>query len=402
MNRGTVMELGSKKTVVLTPSGQFLHIKRQLHHQVGEEITFSAESNIRLSRHWLASGLSAAALLLLFIGLWTFRTPPVVAYVTMDINPSVELGLDSKERVRELRAVNDDAKVLIEGIEYRGRDLDAVMSEIADKLVAANILSLTDGEVVIASVPVKSIEVEWENDVTAKMKEALLQAAEQKNIETVKNIHITTVSLPAEVREEAKQNGVSSGKMAFWLMAQSQGHDVSLETVQKQSLKKIAASWGGVDSVMHDDDNRKQKKDEWKKLLKEVKDKRKSDLKAEKDSGKDDDAKASKEPGETNSPAPSDKPEATEEPGHSNKPGRSGDDDDRGRDDNDRRNGSKSGKDSRDDDFDDDDNDKKYDDDDKRHGKGKDEDLRKSDDRDDQSKEQSGSKQKYKKSDNEN
>jgi hypothetical protein len=331
MNRGTVMELGSKNTVLLTPDGRFVNIPKEPHHRIGAETTFSAGSYYRIRRNWLASGLSAAALIILFLGLWNFRTPPVVAYVTMDINPSVELGLDAKERVRAVRAVNDDAEFILDGLEYRGRDLQSVMTEIAGKLVSRHLLTLTDGQIVIASVPMKSLDDSWETNVTYKMKQVLLHAAEQENAQAVKSLHITTVSLPSEVREEAEVNGVSSGKMAFWLIAESQGHELSIETLKSESLKNIAASWGGVDTIMSDHAQRKEDKDEWKRLLKDVKKNKKLPAKSERESptATAGDAAVSQEPQQSHRPGAADKPKESDKPKHSgkwddDKPGHSG------------------------------------------------------------------------------
>lgn len=384
MNRGTVMELGSKKTVVLTPDGQFVHIKKEPHHRIGAETTFSAGSYVRIRRNWLASGLSAAALLILFLGLWTFRTPPVVAYVTMDINPSVELGLDAKERVREVRAVNDDAEFILEGLKYRGRDLEAVMTEIAEKLAAKHLLTLAEGQIVIASVPVTALDDSWETDVTYKMKQVLLDAAEEEHTQAVKSLHITTVSLPAEVREEAELNGVSSGKMAFWLIAESQGYELSIETLKSDSLKNIAASLGGVDAIMSDHEQRKENKDEWKKLLKDIKKNKKIQSESEREtptpSGQDD-AQTTGDPNQSENPKESGKPkpgkwEDGEKPGHFDRSGRSGESDDRKHDE-DKPNARQSDNSGNKDKGKDDDDDKQRNDDSKKPGKVKKDDHKK-------------------------
>jgi hypothetical protein len=252
MNRGTVMTLNKRTAVVLTPDGQFVHVKRQAHFEVGEEITVAATMRgaPRIRQRLLQAGMFASALLLILVGLSMFRTAPVVAYVSMDINPSIELGLDANQRVRELRALNKDAEAIIEGLKYRGKNLESVMNELARKLVDKHILTLEDGEVVIASVPMRVLDDQWENNVMQKMTQILNDATKQENPELKVTLEVTTVSLPVEVRDEAEANGVSSGKMAFWLISESQGHVLSMDTLKKQSLKKIAASWGGVNKVM--------------------------------------------------------------------------------------------------------------------------------------------------------
>lgn len=252
MNQGMIMSLNKRTAVVLTPDGQFIRVKRQPHFVIGGEIIDSGTLRAvpRIRQRILQASVMTSALIICLFGVWMLRTPPVVAYVSMDINPSIELGLDAKERVRELRAVNADADAIIYGLKYKGKDLEVVMNEIAHKLIEKQILTIDDPEVVIASVPIKELAVQWEIEVTEKMTRILNEAALQEEPENRVKLEVTTVSLPAEIRDEAEANGVSSGKMAFWLVSESQGHEVSLESLKEQSLKKIAASWGGVNKVM--------------------------------------------------------------------------------------------------------------------------------------------------------
>jgi hypothetical protein len=178
------------------------------------------------------------------------RTPPVVAYVTMVINPSLELGLDDEMRVRELRGVNEEAEDLIKGLKYRGRDLETVMNELAHRLVDGRYLTMDDKEIVIASVPVKAIKSQWEKQMVKKITKILNEAANEDNTGLATELDVSTVSLPIEVRNQAEANGISSGKMAFWLISKKEGHEVPLDTIKKESLKDIAASWGGVNKTM--------------------------------------------------------------------------------------------------------------------------------------------------------
>jgi hypothetical protein len=85
---------------------------------------------------------------------------------------------------------------------------------------------------------------------------------------------VTTVSVPKEVRDAAREMGLSAGKMAFWLKARSEGHEVALDTLKKESLKKIAAAWGGIQKILVEDGAGNGSKDadstsgnEWKQLL---------------------------------------------------------------------------------------------------------------------------------------
>jgi len=50
--------------------------------------------------------------------------PRVVAYMTIDINPSIELGLDENDRVIFARAVNKDGEQVLAGMDVQGKAAD--------------------------------------------------------------------------------------------------------------------------------------------------------------------------------------------------------------------------------------------------------------------------------------
>lgn len=273
MSRGTIMALERKTAVVLTPGGEFVRVRRLPGFELGAEIVYAAKQGAARVKRWMLAGASAAALLVVLVGLWLLQPPSVVAYVTMDVNPSVEIGLDKNMHVRELRAVNRDAEAIVSGVKYKGKALEEVMSAVADKLAASR--PLLQDEVVIVSVPVKAVAAEWETRVADTVKTALSAAAKKDAARTDAELDVTTLSVPKEVRKAANEQGISAGKMAFWLAAEDQGHEVPIETLKKQSMKKIAAEWGGVKKVLESESNRKSDKEAWKKLLEDAKAKKK-------------------------------------------------------------------------------------------------------------------------------
>jgi hypothetical protein len=289
MRRGTVLETFGGSAVILTPDGEFVRVKAEEGVQIGQEIAWSEADRLpaaapRVSqrmRRWTGAASAAAALLLLTAALWSFRTPPVVAYVSMDINPSIEMGLDAKERVRKLTALNPDAESLVAGVAFKGRAVEEVTREVAGQLAASHLLDDLDQEVVIASVRVKQVDRQWEAQVTGKIERVLKQTAGAKRqsatgeeAKPADSLTVETVFLPAEVREEARQNGVSSGKMAVWLAAEHAGYDIPLSELKEIPVKSISSSLGGLQNVMEKGKIDETDRSVWKKLLENQKNKK--------------------------------------------------------------------------------------------------------------------------------
>jgi len=314
MKRGVVMSIHKQYAVVMTADGQFLQAPIQALTQIGEEVTFEEEYRKRVIQrpiYWYGS--AAALILILFVPLLFFMqrdSQSVVAYVSMDINPSVELGVDENEKVRELRALNEDGEVIIKGLKYAGVHVEKVAASILERAKGSHYLDTPNKDIFITSVLIDdnfASKLDFENILTGKVDEKLRLLLGQLEEEAA-TATITTLSLPNEVREEAALNGISSGKMALYLMAKDEGYTIELEQLKKQSIDKATASIGGVKTIL--DNAKDTSKERLRKLVAKEKEEK---------------AKPQKEDSKTNTTKPTstpiaNKPVKVEKPIKPNKP----------------------------------------------------------------------------------
>ena len=113
------MEVKKKKAIVLTPDGQFLE-----HQYYGEPPEIGEEIELRLQSKWDYWGFVRIAALFViivipFLALQPLFTPDIFAYVTVDINPSIELAIDKNEKVISVTPLNDEGKELITKINLK-------------------------------------------------------------------------------------------------------------------------------------------------------------------------------------------------------------------------------------------------------------------------------------------
>ncbi|MBP3965706.1 anti-sigma factor domain-containing protein [Paenibacillus lignilyticus] len=257
MSRGIVMETGHKYVILLMPDGQFRKVPTGRKPQVGEEFSFTEQRRFAQPRKLYSFSAGAAAILLLlfvpFLLNHMNQGPQVVAYLTMDVNPSIELGITADEHVEELRAINNDGVDVTEGLAYKGLTLEQVTEAIMDRISAGPYLNSGEGDVIITSVLVANpAESEYENTVTTHMDAAVRKSLSKTDKGRKLKVEVTTLSAPKEIRDEAKQDGLSAGKLAFYLMAKKQGHKVTIEQLKTQSIHKTAKPWGGVKAVIND------------------------------------------------------------------------------------------------------------------------------------------------------
>ncbi len=143
--------------IVLTPDGEFLRAPAGREGWwPGQEVTWPD----REPRACLRPAVALACVLVLLLagsGLvyrhW-WGLGPAVAYVSVDINPSLELGVDARERVCSARAFNPDGERLLAGLAYRHRNLGKTLSDLTIRAVEQGYLGADrPGAVLVAVVP---------------------------------------------------------------------------------------------------------------------------------------------------------------------------------------------------------------------------------------------------------
>ncbi|MGG3523377.1 anti-sigma factor domain-containing protein [Bacillus pseudomycoides] len=206
MNKGIVMDIKKHSVVVLTPDGEFITFKRNSHsYMIGEEISFN-EQEQRVPRFSIPSFLKPASLLVacfLCVFLFFYNQPEekALAYVSIDINPSLEASVTKDLRVIDLRACNDDGKrILKEMKRWKNEPLQDVVRTIVKQSQEDGYLT-NDKQVMLTAVTKeKSLEPQLE-----KAMQGLKKEYETKHVTVV--YQCSTM----QVRENAKKAGVGTG-----------------------------------------------------------------------------------------------------------------------------------------------------------------------------------------------
>jgi hypothetical protein len=254
MNKGIVMEVGEGSIIVMNASGRFDQLPRGNRNcVVGEEILYAGtKPRRRVPFIAAASGLVAAVVLglVLVTGLSGNKANgEVVAYVSIDINPSVEMGIDMKEIVRDLRGLNTDGINLIDSLNYQGKKLDVVTADILDK-AEQGALAKGEGDIIISSTVVQGTTKVNDETIADQLKQQVTKHIADAHPAQVQNYEVTAFAAPPELREEAKVSGVSAGKYAVYLNALNNGTKVSLDEIQNLSIHQIAKDNGGINKVI--------------------------------------------------------------------------------------------------------------------------------------------------------
>ncbi|MDF2722777.1 MAG: rsgI [Paenibacillus sp.] len=271
MYKGIVMEMTEADLVVLTPNGEFKKIPRSGRAcQVGEEVLFTTPP-FRLKKPVLSAMLSLTAAIVICIVMFTglggsFEgSRPIVAYVTLDINPSVEFGIDADNDVQVARGLNDDGISLLESVSVQGKSLSVATEQLMKQVEQKGYFKSEEGDVIISSTKVQEDAPIDEVAVGKIVQDSVAKHIETNHPQTAANIQVTSFVTPTAIREEALNNGVSAGKYAVYLTAKDNGNDIGLNALKDDSVHKIAKDVGGISKLINTTEPLK--KDAWASLL---------------------------------------------------------------------------------------------------------------------------------------
>lgn len=136
--------------------------------------------------------------------------PETDAHVYLDVNPSVELSVNTENRVAGCSAINEDAEKILEGLNLENVDMNTALNAIIGAMYMGGYLS-TDSNSILVSVEGKD-DARTDavlTDVSDKISKVFEGSALECEIVAQK------IVVDENLSKRAEENGVSVGKMHF-------------------------------------------------------------------------------------------------------------------------------------------------------------------------------------------
>ncbi|WP_059173754.1 anti-sigma factor domain-containing protein [Bacillus sp. FJAT-27445] len=215
MRTGIIMEMDESFLTLLTPEGEFLRARRKEKvYSIGEEITFepALQSHNKkgfvfgklagMKRTWIAA---AAAIIIMASGLIPLQgSNQVYAYMSIDVNPSIELGVNDKMQVLKLNAYNSAGKKIVSGLkDWEKENVSTVAENILSEIGRQGYFTETN-TVIISAVKTDKEEKQAEKKLNETIKEISATAKKE-------NHEVTVINGSAKDLKEARKRGVTTG-----------------------------------------------------------------------------------------------------------------------------------------------------------------------------------------------
>jgi hypothetical protein len=232
--RGFLLKKKDGTGIVLTRDGLFMQGMVGEAEVIGEEVAVQPIVKRRFPS-WMA--MAAVVLACVGFGVYRLAFPPAFAYVAVDVEPSVELALDSRLAVIEQRGFNASGKRLLALEDVRGKPLEAAVSGLLERAFTEGYLRDGRDHVVLVAVTVRGEEERLDTETLACLVARDFPAVRG-------GLEIVAVQADWRTRWEAARNNLSTGRYLLQRELEAQGLGVVPGFLREESLRQLEEKQG--------------------------------------------------------------------------------------------------------------------------------------------------------------
>lgn len=266
--KGIIAQIEGKYAVVLTQDGSFRKVRTKPYMETGIEIDMDQPAGkIQNTKLFMrVTSIAAAALLALGAGYGAYSYAMPYSYVHLDINPSIELTANIYDRIIKAEALNEDGRKLLEGSSLKYSSIETGVSDLLGLAVEKGYLAegepktgdTTTGTAVSANTPGKGTDASEAEEQPQEPDNAVLvtvsSGSPQKSGSLKKKImdtasrELDTDKVESEIlvgeasleqRNEARELGVTPGKLALIEDAMEDEPELQLDDLKNDSVKEL-------------------------------------------------------------------------------------------------------------------------------------------------------------------
>jgi hypothetical protein len=186
---------------------------------------------LNMKKTFVTAAAVAICAVIGFFGYTLYNTP--VNYISLDINPSVEIGLNYFDKVVSIEGMNEDGEYLINGLELKRMSVQEAVRTLVEQASRNEYIS-GDGSTVIALTAGSNDEQKAEK-LQQRSEEGVNKALQDGNISAIVYTNCSDLAL----RNEAKEAGVSPGKFKLIKTLQSLEPEVEIDSLIDTKVAEI-------------------------------------------------------------------------------------------------------------------------------------------------------------------
>ena len=198
----------------------------------------------------------AAAIVLVciggYIGLHYGAAEPgaaIASVITLDVNPSLNIVMDTSDKVIEVQPLNEDARTVIGDMDFAGANLDVTVNALIGSMLVNGYLDDIRNSILVS---VENGDAAKAESLQAQVSALISSAVDDGGFEA--SVLTQTVSSTSESAALAEQYGISEGKAELILKVCAADATLTAESLAPLSVNDIsliASSRGLSDSTVN-------------------------------------------------------------------------------------------------------------------------------------------------------
>lgn len=161
-----------------------------------------------------------------------FKTPDSI--IDLDVNPSIQIVTNKHNQVLSVKALNEDARAIIEGQNFEQANLDESVNLIVTSMISQGYIA-EDKNVILISVENKSAE--QANNLAVSVDQVVKDTASTQDIATT--VLRQTLTEDKEATALAEEYSVSTGKLKMIQEIASSSEALSIEQLAPMSVTDL-------------------------------------------------------------------------------------------------------------------------------------------------------------------
>ncbi|MEY8356715.1 hypothetical protein AALB39_25655 [Lachnospiraceae bacterium 54-53] len=208
----------------LTPS-----VLERIDLSTPQEKEETVKSVFAIRRRVIAT-LTAACLCMIALagGTYTYQNGKVDSVIGIDVNPSVELSVNRKNKVLSAEALNGDAKAIMKDMDLKGVDLNVAVNAVIGSMVTNGFLDNLDNAILVT---VSNDSISKASSLRSAVVSDIRNTLEEKQLKAV--VYDQQVIEEDEVKELADEYDISYGKAFFLKELITQNASLTMEDMKE-------------------------------------------------------------------------------------------------------------------------------------------------------------------------
>lgn len=175
-------------------------------------------------------------------------TAAAVGYLSMDVNPGIELSFDGEGKVLTVQAMNPQAEEAIGSIDYTGNDVEEVAEALIYRIAMNGHLTTEDAHILLSS----------DNSLLSKKVLDRVYKAITEQVALL-NPNATLLNqvyeMDDDVREEAHAQGMTAGRYLYTRDILQANEQLTWEELETLRIAELARRARGYDDSLYDDNS---------------------------------------------------------------------------------------------------------------------------------------------------